>query len=50
MEQTTLPLGVSTNDLATYTPGDLDLGVQAILKRKQAEQPFRFFADVAAGF
>ena len=44
-----LPLGVSANNLTTYTPGDMDLGIQAILKRKEAEQPFRFFAD-AAGF
>lgn len=48
-QQLTLPLGVSSTDLATETPGDMDLGIQAILKRKQAEQPFRFFAD-AAGF
>ncbi len=48
-QQLTLPLGVGTSDLATYTPGDMDLGIQAILKRKEAEQPFRFFAD-AAGF
>lgn len=48
-QQLSLPLGVSATDLATATPGDMDLGIQAILKRKQSEQPFRFFAD-AAGF
>ncbi len=48
-QSSSLPLGIGTNTLATNTPGDLDLGVQAILKRKELEQPFRFFAD-AAGF
>lgn len=46
-QQQSLPLGVNTNDLSAYTPGDLDLGVQVIMKRKEEEQPFRFFADVA---
>ena len=46
-QQQSLPLGVNTNQLATSTPGNLDLGIQAILKRKEAEQPYRFFADVA---
>jgi hypothetical protein len=46
-QQQSLPLGVGVNDLSTYTPGDLDLGIQMIMKRKEAEQPFRFFADVA---
>lgn len=42
-----LPLGVNVNSLAQPTPGNMDLGIQEILKRKEVEQPFRFFADVA---
>ena len=46
-EQQSLPLGVSSGDLSTSTPGDLDLGIQVIMKRKEEELPYRFFADVA---
>ncbi|HWB58736.1 MAG TPA: hypothetical protein VG733_04555 [Chthoniobacteraceae bacterium] len=42
-----LPLGVNAGSLAQPTPGNLDLGIQEILKRKEVEQPFRFFLDVA---
>lgn len=47
LQQQSLPLGVNANQLPVYTPGDLDLGIQVILKRREAEQPFRFFADTA---
>lgn len=49
MQQQSLPLGVSADQTALTTPGDLDLGIQVILKRREAWQPFRFFAD-ASGF
>jgi len=47
MQQSSLPLGVSAGDLPVSTSGDLDLGVQVIMKRKEKEQDFRFFADAA---
>jgi len=47
MQQQSLPLGVNVSQLPVTTSGDLDLGIQVILKRKEAEQPFRFFADAA---
>jgi len=47
LQQQSLPLGVNVNELPVTTPGDLDLGVQVLMKRKQEEQPYRFFADAA---
>lgn len=38
---------MNVNQEALTTPGDFDLGIQAIMKRREAEQPFRFFADTA---
>ena len=47
MQQSSLPLGVNVTDLPVSTSGDLDLGVQVIMKRKEKEQDFRFFGDAA---
>lgn len=46
LQQQPLQLGVNVGQ-AVPTPGDLDLGIQMILKKREAEQPFRLFADVA---
>jgi len=46
-QQQSLPLGVNVNEMPVSTSGDLDLGIQAIMKRKEAEEPFRFFADAS---
>lgn len=47
MQQQSLPLGVNVDQTALTTPGDLDLGIQLIMKRSEVEQPFRFFADAS---
>ncbi len=45
-----LPLGANVEQLALRTSGDLDLGVQLIMKRQEREEPFRIFADTAEFF
>lgn len=47
--QKPLDIGINMDGSPVVTPGDLDLGIQAILKRREQEQYFRLFGD-AAGF
>ncbi|MGB8352254.1 MAG: hypothetical protein WCD79_00035 [Chthoniobacteraceae bacterium] len=47
MQQSSLPLGVNVTDLPVSTSGDSDLGLQVLMRRKEKEEPFRFFADAA---
>ena len=47
LQQQNLPLGVNLSNLPVSTSGDLDLGIQMIMKRQEAEPNYRFFADIA---